>query len=83
MSILSCWKYFKGIFRHKFWVFIYCVKLRTPLRIALFHDISKFSFKEFFPYVNNFYNKDGTKKKVRPEELGKYLEQGWKLGQKH
>jgi len=65
MSILSCWKYFKGIFRHKFWVFIYCVKLKTPLRVALFHDMSKYSFKEFFVYVDNFYNKDGTKKKVR------------------
>lgn len=30
-----------------------------------------------------YISKDGTKKKVRPEELDKYLEQGWKLGQKH
>ena len=30
-----------------------------------------------------YISKDGTKKKVRPEGLGKYLEQGWKLGQKH
>lgn len=30
-----------------------------------------------------YISKDGVKKKVRPEELNKYLEQGWKLGQKH
>jgi len=30
-----------------------------------------------------YISKDGVKKKVQPEELPKYLEQGWKLGQKH
>lgn len=63
--------YFKGLLRHKYWVFIYALKLNVPLRLALFHDISKFFPVEWFPYVNNFYNKDGTKKKVR-DKTGAY-----------
>ena len=29
-----------------------------------------------------FINKDGIKKKVKPEELEEYLKLGWKMGQK-
>lgn len=61
----SYWNYFKGLIKHKYWVFIYCLKLNVPLHLAIFHDLSKFSVKEFFPYVHNFYNVDGTKKSVR------------------
>ena len=32
---------------HKFWVFIFCCKAGIPLR-GLTHDLSKFSFTEFF-----------------------------------
>ena len=67
----SYWNYFKGLIKHKYWVFIYCLKLNVPLRIAILHDMSKFSIKEFFPYVNNFYNSDGTKKSVR-DSTGAY-----------
>jgi len=59
------WHYLKGLIKHKYWVFIYCLKLKVPLYLALFHDLSKFSIKEFFPYVHNFYNPDGNKKQVR------------------
>lgn len=57
--------YLKGLLKHKYWVFVYCLKLKVPLYLAIFHDISKFSFIEWFPYVNNFYNNDGTKRSVR------------------
>ena len=67
----SHWNFFKGLIKHKYWVFVYCLKLKVPLRLAIFHDMSKFSIKEFFPYVNNFYNKDGTKRNIR-DKTGAY-----------
>ena len=47
-------------------------------------DITSQALKNKLACLGRKYiSKDGTKKKVRPEELDKYLEQGWKLGQKH
>lgn len=63
--------YLKGLLRHKFWVFVYCLKLDVPLWLAILHDISKFSPVEWFPYVKNFYHPDGTKREVR-DSTGAY-----------
>jgi hypothetical protein len=63
-------KYLKGLLKHKYWVFIYSLKLKVPFHLAIFHDISKFSPVEWFPYVNLFYNKDGSKRKIRDETGG-------------
>jgi len=52
-------------------VFVYSLKLKVPLYLAFLHDISKFYPVEFFAYANNFYNKDGTKRKIR-DESGAY-----------
>lgn len=53
--------YLKYVIRHKWYVFIACVKLGVPLHIAIMHDISKFSRQEWGDYVKAFYNKDGTR----------------------
>lgn len=65
LSVKANIGYMKGLLKHKFWVGYYCIKLGVPFHIAVLHDVSKFSFIEWSSYVNNFYNKDGTKKEVR------------------
>ncbi len=54
--------YLKYVFKHKWYVIAISFKLNLPLFQALFHDISKFSYKEFVLYRDTFYNKDGSKK---------------------
>lgn len=63
--------YLKGLLKHKYYTFIYCLKLKVPLHVAILHDFSKFSAKEWSPYVKNFYNSDGTKRSVR-DKSGAY-----------
>lgn len=47
-------KYLFYVIRHKWFVFIECCKLGIPWR-GIVHDLSKFSFTEWFPYVETFY----------------------------
>lgn len=63
--------YLKGLIKHKYWVYVYCIRFSVPFRIAIFHDMSKFLPKEWFPYVKNFYNDDGSKKDIR-DKSGAY-----------
>ena len=44
----------------------------VPVWIALTHDLSKFSLAEWTPYVNQFYNRDGTLKKGIRDDTGYY-----------
>lgn len=53
--------YLKYVLRHKYFVFIECLKLGVPLWIAILHDWDKFMPDEFFPYVHTFYAPDGSK----------------------
>lgn len=46
--------FIKILLKHKYYVFIYCLKLKVPIHIALWHDMSKFSLIEYFAYVNKF-----------------------------
>lgn len=48
-------KYLSYVLRHKWYVFIECLKLGVPLWIAVFHDWDKFLPDEWFPYVDYFY----------------------------
>jgi len=57
--------YLKVVLWHKWFVFRSCLRLGVPLWIALVHDWRKFLPREFFPYARNFYNIDGTKRKIR------------------
>lgn len=49
------WIYLKYVLRHKWFVFLECLKLGVPLWIAIFHDWDKFMPDEWFAYVNYFH----------------------------
>jgi len=55
----------KNILLHKYYVFFACLKLKVPLYLAIFHDISKFKLSEFIPYAKYYYNKDGSHADVK------------------
>ena len=46
-------KYFLYVLKHKYYVFIECIKLGIPWR-GITHDLSKFIPSEFFPYARYF-----------------------------
>jgi len=58
-------QYFNTVVRHKWFVFLACFTMRVPLWRAIVHDLSKFTRREWFPYVHQFFNSDGTPRKVR------------------
>lgn len=53
------------VLRHKWHVFVGCLKLGVPLHQAIVHDWVKFLPIEWPAYVRQFYNPDGTKRAVR------------------
>ena len=69
MIIRNIFGHLKTVLIHKYWVFIYCWKLRIPWR-GIVHDLSKFSWTEFSESVKYY---QGGKKSPIPvvkEELG-------------
>lgn len=70
--------YARYVFRHKWFVFQECRKLRLPLRIALFHDWDKFLPDEWFPYVHTFYDRGGKHQYIETTEFT----YAWNLHQK-
>lgn len=65
------WQYLKYVVRHKWFVFLECLKLDVPLWIAIMHDWDKFLPDEFFPYSRFFHNRDGSKRQIR-DKTGYY-----------
>ncbi len=59
--------YARYVLRHKWFVFVACIKLDVPLWIAIFHDWDKFLPDEWFPYARTFYKPDGSKQYVESE----------------
>lgn len=70
MNIIPVIKYLKYIIRHKYYVFLECVKAGEPL-LGIMHDLSKLLPNEFFPYVNHFYGNNRDIHKGR-DETGYY-----------
>lgn len=66
------WSYLKYILRHKWYVFLACLKLGVPIWIAIFHDWDKFLPDEWFPYARFFYEPDGSKR-TRRDTTGYYI----------
>lgn len=65
------YRYLKYVTRHRWFVFLACVKLGIPWR-GLIHDISKYRWSEWAAYTNRFYGEDSKKnreanKDRRPE----------------
>lgn len=54
-SIKPHWQYLKYVLRHKKYVWIFGRKLDLGMWRLLVHDISKFTLKEWYPYVDFFY----------------------------
>lgn len=54
--------YAKYVARHKYFVFLECLKLGVPIWNAVFHDWTKFRPSEWLPYARFFHNPDGSKK---------------------
>ena len=48
-------KYLRYVLRHKWYVFLACLKLGVPLWQALIHDWQKLTPAEWNPYVQSFY----------------------------
>ena len=56
-------RYLKYVLRHKWFVFVECVRLGIPIR-GLMHDLSKFRPREWFPYVRYFYGEYPTQQET-------------------
>lgn len=53
-SLPIYWKYFKYVLRHKWYVFLACLKYGLIWR-GIVHDLSKFKPDEFIAYARFFY----------------------------
>lgn len=62
--------YLKYIIRHKWFVFIECIKCGLIWR-GIKHDWAKFLPSELIPYARFFYEPDGTKRQIR-DKTGYY-----------
>lgn len=54
-------QYLKYVLRHKWFVFLACMKLNVSFVQAVVHDWSKFLPSEWIPYARTFYAPDGSK----------------------
>jgi len=62
------WKYLSYVLRHKWYVFLECIKLGAWMG-GILHDMSKFSPDEWSAYSKFFYTKNGfANDKETPEE---------------
>ena len=57
--------FLKSLLRHKWFVFLACLKWGVPLRRAITHDWTKFLPLEWLPYTHAFYNPDGSRRQER------------------
>lgn len=65
---MKFFRYMSYLLRHKYYVFIECVKFGIPW-LGVIHDWSKFLPSEFIPYMNYFY---GDKSKEIRDKDGYY-----------
>lgn len=68
-------KYLWYILRHKWFVFVACFKLNTPLWAAIIHDWQKFTPTEWKPYAWSFYGPWSYKE--RPKWLVESFDRAW------
>lgn len=58
-------KYLKYLFRHKWFVFVECIKMKLYWQ-GIVHDLSKFNWDELKPYTDYFY---GDRQKMNSDEF--------------
>lgn len=66
------WEYFKRVIRHKYYVYLACRMMGLSVWTGLIHDLSKFSRREWGPYVRQLYNPDGSLKQGIRDKTGAY-----------
>jgi len=71
-------RYLKYLLKHKYYVFIECLKRRFIWR-GITHDLSKFLPDEFIAYANYFY---GNYPEYRQVEINRKLDLAWLRHQK-
>lgn len=54
--------YFKAVCRHKWFVFLACLRFGVPIHSAVFHDWDKFTPEMWLPYAVYFYGRDANKR---------------------
>jgi hypothetical protein len=60
-GVLRHLAYGRYLARHKWFVFVECLKLEVPIWHAVFHDWHKLLPEEWIPYAETFYNRGGGK----------------------
>lgn len=89
-------QYLRYVLRHKWFVFVECLKLGVPIWIAVFHDWDKFMFDEWNPYVQYFYGEKVERPGVKvttpngglvplmeqPQHVKDAFDRAWNLHQK-
>jgi hypothetical protein len=68
-------QYLWYVTRHKWFVFIECLKLGVPIHLAILHDWQKFTPTEWSPYALSFYGPWGYKD--RPQWLKDDFDKAW------
>ena len=63
--IKAHWAYLKGLVGHKLGVLYGCLIVDVPIVTGIIHDWTKFLPCEWFAYVKQFRNPDGTKRECR------------------
>lgn len=71
VNIRKYWAHFEYTMRHKWFVFIECCKMGIPVQ-GIFHDMSKFTIKEFVPYALFFFDENGKKIDGIRDKTGAY-----------
>ena len=61
--------YARYLARHKWFVFSACFRTGAGFWRGLVHDLSKFKPREWIPYSETFYAKDGSKRYLETEEF--------------
>jgi hypothetical protein len=72
-TMIKCWKHFKTIIRHKWFVFVECCKMGIPWQ-GIVHDLSKFSLAEFLPSAKYF---QGNRSPIEAEKIEKEYSYAW------
>lgn len=52
--------YFKYVIKHKWFVLLASIKIGVSIKLALIHDLSKFTSKEWGPYAKTFFDSTGN-----------------------
>jgi len=64
-TIKQNFAYLRYVLRHKWFVLVAGRRVGLSFWVLLFHDWTKFLPREWWPYVRQFYNPDGSKRNVR------------------